>query len=177
MSQLLKNIIRFLLFILIQAFVLDKVPPLHQFLKPYIYFLFLLWLPFSISRPLLLFVAFLYGMTMDYFTGTPGWHAAPCVLIAFIRPFLLNILLPQETTEFTFAEPSITSMGWAPYTVYVLLLTFIHHAYLVLIQWLQFGDFLFFLGKVAGTTALSIGMIFIVEMIFTRKGKHRTNVA
>jgi hypothetical protein len=177
MSQFLRNIIRFVLFILVQVFILDKVPPLHQFVKPYIYFLFLLWLPFSISRSALLILAFVFGLTLDYFTGTPGWHAAPCVLIAFIRPFLLNVLLPQETTEFTFAEPSFTSMGWAPYSVYVLLLTFVHHAYLVLIQWLQFGDFLFFLGKVGGTTALSLVMIFIVELIFTRKGKHRTNVA
>jgi rod shape-determining protein MreD len=177
MSHFLRNIIRFVLFLLVQAFVLDKVPSLHQYVKPYLYFLFILWLPFPISRWLLLLTAFIFGLCMDYLSGTPGWHAAPCVLIAYIRPFLLNILIPQETTEIAFAEPSITSMGWAPYAVYVFILTFVHHTYLVLIQWIQFADFFFFIGKVAGTTALSLVLIFIVEMIFTRKGKHRTNVA
>ena len=95
MSNLLKNIIRFVLFILVQAFVLNKVPAIHQFVKPWLYFLFILWLPFSISRLGLLLIAFLFGLTMDYFSNTPGLHAAPCVLIAYVRPFIVNLMLPQ----------------------------------------------------------------------------------
>ena len=38
MSNLLKNIVRFIVFILVQAYVLDKVAPLHQFVKPILYF-------------------------------------------------------------------------------------------------------------------------------------------
>jgi rod shape-determining protein MreD len=118
--------------------VLDKVPPLHQFVKPSLYFLYILWLPFSIPRFGLLAIAFIFGLSMDYFSGTPGLHAAPCVLIAYLRPFLLNILLPQESTELSYVEPNIKNLGWAPYTTYVLLLTFIHHSYLVFIEWTQF---------------------------------------
>jgi rod shape-determining protein MreD len=177
MSNLLKNIIRFVLFILVQAFVLDKVPPLHQYVKPILYFLFVLWLPFSISRSMQMIIAFMFGLGMDYFTGTPGMHAIPCVLIAYIRPFLLNVLLSQEKTEVSYAEPSIASLGWAPYSVYIVVLTFIHHACLVLIEWLQFGNFIFFIGKVAASTALSILLIFVTEMLFPRKAKYRTNAA
>ncbi|MEP6846373.1 MAG: rod shape-determining protein MreD [Panacibacter sp.] len=177
MSTLLKNIIRFVLFILVQAFVLDKVPPLHQYVKPILYFLFVLWLPFSINRSVQLIIAFVFGLCMDYFTGTPGMHAIPCVLIAYLRPFLLNILLSQEKTEVSYAEPSIKSLGLAPYSVYIVVLTFIHHACLVLIEWLQFGDFIFFIGKVAASTAVSILLIFVTEMLFPRKAKFRTNAA
>ncbi|MFX8652961.1 hypothetical protein ABTM19_19760, partial [Acinetobacter baumannii] len=91
-----------------------------------------------------------------YFVGSYGLHAACCVLIAYIRPFILNILIPQETTEQSYIEPSIKSMGWAPYGLYVLLLTFIHHFYLVLIEWLQFGNFVYFIGKVGATTGISL---------------------
>ena len=177
MSSLVKNIIRFILFILLQAFVLDKIPPLHQFVKPYLYFLFILWLPFNLSRISLMVVAFMFGLAMDYFSGTPGLHAAPCVLIAYIRPFLLNVLLPQEKTEFSYAEPSIKSLGFAPYSVYVLILTFLHHAYLVLIEWIQFGDFVFFIGKVTATTAISMLLIYLTELLFQRKARYRTNAA
>lgn len=177
MSLFLKNIIRFIFFILFQVYVLNKVPTLHQFIKPYLYFLFILWLPFSIKRFGLLMLAFVFGLTFDYFTATPGWHAAACVLIAYLRPFLLNILLPQETTEITYAEPSIKSMGTAPYAVYLLLLTFVHHAYMVFIQWMQFGNFFFFLGKVTGTTAISLLLILVTELIFTRKARYKTNLA
>jgi len=175
MSDLLRNIIRFVLFLLVQAFVLNKIPPLHQFIVPYLYFIYILWLPFSISRFFLMTVAFLFGLGLDFLTGSPGLHAAPCVLIAYLRPFLVNVLLPQESVELSYIEPSIKSMGWAPYSIYVLLLTFIHHFYLIFIEWLQFGDMLYLLGKVTGTTAISLLLIFLTEMLFFRKGKYRTN--
>jgi len=177
MSDLLKNILRFALFILFQVFILNEVPPLHQFIIPYIYFLYILWLPFNTNRFLLLLISFAFGLTLDYFTGSGGLHAAPCVLIAYLRPFLLNLLIPQDTTEHSYLEPSIKSMGWAPYSLYVALLTFIHHFLLVLIEWLQFGNFVYFIGKVAATTAISLLLIFITEMLFFRKAKFRTNKA
>ncbi|MFY7964832.1 MAG: rod shape-determining protein MreD [Chitinophagaceae bacterium] len=144
---------------------------------PYLYFLFILWLPFSINRWFLLLVSFSFGMTVDYFLGTPGLHAAPCVLIAYLRPFLLNLFIAQESTEQSFVEPSVRSMGWGPYSLYIALLTFIHHFYLVFIEWLSFGSFLYFLGKVVATTLASLVLIFITEMLFFRKGKYRTNTA
>jgi rod shape-determining protein MreD len=177
MSTLVKNIFRFFLFILIQAYILDKVPPLHQFVKPYLYFLYILWLPFNTPRLALMVLAFFFGLCMDYLSGTPGLHAAPCVLIAYLRPFLLNVLLPQEKTEVSYGEPGIRSLGFAPYSVYIVLLTFVHHSYLVLIEWLQFGNFLFFVGKVAATTAISLLLIFIAEMLFYRKARFKTNAA
>ena len=177
MSSLLKNIIRFILFLFVQVYVLSQVPVLHQFITPYLYFLFILWLPFSINRWVLLLVGFSFGMSVDYFLGMPGLHAAPCTLIAYLRPFLLNLFIAQESTEQSFVEPSVKSMGWGPYSFYIVLLTFIHHFYLVLIEWLQAGNFLFFIGKVAATTAMSLLLIFITEMLFFRKGKYRTNAA
>ncbi len=175
MSTLLKNIIRFLLFILVQVYILNQIPPLHQFIVPYIYFLYILWLPFNLGRFPLLIIAFLFGLSLDYFTGTMGLHAAACSLIAYIRPFLLSLLIPKESTEQSYVEPSLSSMGWAPYSLYISLLTFIHHFYLVLLEWLQFGDFVYFLGKITATTGISLLLIFITEMLFSRKARFRTN--
>ena len=175
MSDLLKNTIRFILFILVQVVILHEVPPLHQFVVPYIYFLFIIWLPYRIARFSLMIVAFLLGITLDYFLDTPGLHAAACVLIAYIRPFLINMLIPQEGAEQSYSAPSIVSMGWAPYATYVLILTFMHNAYLVLLEWMQFGSFLFFIGKVAATTGVSFLLILITELLFFRKEKFRTN--
>ena len=92
-----------------------------------------------------------------------------------LEKLLRNLLIPKDTTEQSFDEPSRKSMGWAPYALYVSVLCFVHHFYLVLIEWLQFGNFVFFIGKVAGTTAISLLMIFMVEMLFGRKGKSRAN--
>jgi rod shape-determining protein MreD len=177
MSNLLKNILRFALFILIQVFVLHKMPALHRFITPYLYFLYILWLPFRINRVNLMGIAFLFGLTLDYFLRTPGLHAAPCVLIAYIRPFIVSVLISQEGAEQNYASPSAVSMGPAPYATYVAVLTLLHHGYLVFLEWMQFGNFLYFLGKVIATTAVSLLLILVTELLFFRKEKFRTNTA
>ena len=100
MNDFLKNTIRFALFIFVQVYVLDKIPHLHKFITPYIYYLFILWLPFSISRQWLLITGFFTGLTLDYFSMTPGLHAAACTLVAYVRPFIINILTPRDSSEF-----------------------------------------------------------------------------
>lgn len=177
MSKLVRTIIRFILFILLQVFVLDKIPPLHQFIVPYLYFLYILWLPFSLSRPALLFIAAAFGLSLDFFVKTPGLHMAACILIAYIRPFLISLLMPREAADIGYAEPSIKSMSPVPYSIYVLILTIFHHSYLVLLEWLHFGNFWYFLGKVLATSMVSLLLILITEMLFSRKSGYRTNVA
>lgn len=177
MSDLLKNIIRFVIFILVQVFILNRIPPLHRFISPYLYFLFLLWLPFRMPRMGLTLLGFLYGLALDMFTKTPGLHAAACTLVAYIRPFLVSLLMPKEKMEISYTEPSVTSMGWMPYVIYVLILTLLHHGYLVLLEWLQFGNFWYFLGKVLATTGVSLLLIAVTELLFVRKSRYRTNLA
>ena len=177
MSRPIKNIIRFVLFILVQVFVLFQMKPLHQFIVPYIYFLYILWLPFNMPRIGLTFIGFLYGLTLDYFTKTPGLHATPCTLIAYLRPFLINILIRQEGADQNYKSPSITSMGWAPYATYVIIFTLIHNGYLVFLEWLEFGNILYFFGKVLATSGISLLLILITELLFFRKEKFRTNTA
>ena len=169
MNNILKNTIRFVLFLLIQIIILNEVPPLHQFITPYIYFLFLLWLPFGTNRITMTLVGFVFGYSLDLFTNTPGLHAAACTLLGYLRPTVLNLLLAQEASEEVNKEPSIGSMGWGPYFIYVFVLTFVHHFYLVLLEWLQFGNFTYFIGKVITTSLMSLLLIFLVELIMNRR--------
>lgn len=177
MSILLKNIFRFIFFILVQVFVLDKVPPIQEYVKPVLFFLFILWLPFGISRSGLLILAFIFGLCYDYFGGVPGLHSIPCVLIAYLRPFILNLVLPQEKAEVTYVEPSAKSIGLAPYSIYIITLTVIYHVCFTFIEWMQFGSFLFFIGKVIASSLLSIILIFITELLLFRKTGFKTNAA
>jgi hypothetical protein len=176
-SDVLKNIVRFAVFIIVQVYILDKLPALHQFIIPYLYFLFILWLPFSVSRAGLLFIGFITGITLDTFTNSPGLHAAPCVLIAYLRPFVINVLSPKDTAGFTYSEPSPKAMGWTPYLVYVFVLTLFHHGYMVFLEWLSFGGFFRFFIKVLATTAISMLLIIVSELLFPRRLKFRTNIA
>lgn len=172
----MKHSLRALLFLLVQVYVLHKIPPVHQFVVPYVYYLFLIWLPFNTGRIWLMIIAFFYGLALDYFLMTPGLHAAACILVAYLRPFLVNLLIRQEGAEQSYGAPSINSMGWAPYSLLVFILTLVHHSYLVLLEWMSFGNFWYFLGKVGATTALSLVLVLLTEMLFYRKERFRTNM-
>jgi hypothetical protein len=175
MNNLLKNIFRFILFILFQVYILDKIR-LHQLVTPYLYFLFILWLPFKISRPLLMLLAFMLGFTLDSFRQHPGFHAAACVLIAYVRPFLINLLIAQEGAETNYAEPSIKSMGgFLPYLIYMGVLIFLHNAWLFMLEAWQMADFWYFFSKTILSTLISLLLVLITELLFSRKQKFRTN--
>ena len=177
MRDFLKHIFRIAVFILIQVYVLNKIPHLHRFIIPYLYYLPLLWLPFSVSRMWLLMIGFITGLTLDYFMMTPGLHAAACVLVAFVRPFVINVLTPEDSSEFNYREPSPKAIRWTPYAIYVFILTLLHHGYMVFLEWLDFGSFPDFIIKVIATTGISMLLIFTVELLFPRKLKFRTNTA
>lgn len=177
MSDLLRNIIRFTLFILVQVYLLNKIPFLHRFIAPYLYFLFILWLPFGVSRMGLLVIGFITGMTLDYFMNTPGLHAAACVLIAYLRPFVISVFAPKDAPGFSYREPSPRAMGWTAYLIYIFVLSLVHHSYMVLLEWLSFGSFLSFLIKVIATTGISMLLIITTELLFPRRMRFRTNTA
>jgi len=176
-SDLVKNILRFILFVFIQVYVLDVMPHLHQLITPYIYFLFILWLPFYIKRGWVLLLGFLLGLTVDYFSMTPGLHAAAATLVAYLRPFIINIFASKDISELNYREPSPKAFGFRAYALYALILAFAHNSYLLFLEWLSFGSFIHFLMKVIITTAISMLMILIAELIFPRQLKYRTNTA
>ena len=173
----MRNIIRFTLFILVQVYLLNKIPFLHRFIAPYLYFLFILWLPFGISRMGLLLVGFITGITLDYFMMTPGLHAAACVLIAYLRPFVINVFAPKDAPGFSYREPSPRAMGWTAYLIYAFVLSLVHHSYMVLLEWLSFGSVLSFFIKVVATTGISMLLIITTELLFPRRMRFRTNTA
>ena len=175
MNSLLKNIIRFILFILMQVIILDNIL-LHQLVTPYLYFLFILWLPFKMNRTMLMILAFTLGFALDSFRHHPGFHTAACVLIAYVRPFLINLLIPQEGAETSYEEPSFRSLGGLlPYMIYSGVLSLLHNAWLFLLEAWQFGDVWYFFMKTILSTAVSLLLILITELIFSRKQKFRTN--
>ncbi|MFN8249396.1 MAG: rod shape-determining protein MreD [Ferruginibacter sp.] len=177
MSSLVKNIIRFILLILVQVYVLDKIH-LHQMVTPYLYFLFILWLPFKMNRTVLMLLAALLGFTLDSFRHHPGFHTAACVLIAYVRPFLINLLIPQEGAEANYEEPSIRSLGGLlPYIIYSSILIMLHNAWLFFLEAWQFGDAWYFFSKTFLSTIISLMLVIITELIFPRKQRFRTNTA
>ncbi len=166
------NIIgRFIILVLLQVVILERLN-LHGFINPYIYPLFLLLLPFGTAKWLLLLLGFFLGITIDMFTNTMGIHAASCVFVAFIRPFVIDILNPSGGYEQDM-QPTIKSMGFNWFFSYTLLLLFFHHFSLFFLETFRLTNFFNTFSKAFLSLLFSTAIILIIQfMTFSKKRYH-----
>ncbi|NLK47427.1 MAG: rod shape-determining protein MreD [Bacteroidales bacterium] len=138
MKMVLQNIVSFIVLVLVQVLVLNNIH-FMGYINPYIYILFILLLPVRFSRHFTLILAFVLGLIIDAFSNTYGMHAFSTVLIAFLRPFAVNLFANIE--EDTNPTPSFNSFGIFAFSKYVISLVFIHHASFFLLEVFSFTAF------------------------------------
>lgn len=172
MSNLLKNIIRFVLFILLQVFVLNKVI-LYGFATPYLYVLFILLLPFDTPRGALMIYGLLLGLCLDVFMNTAGMHAAACVVVAYIRPFAISKLAQREDHEAGKKAPSVASMGWSAFLTYAVILILVHHIVYFSLEFFDLHNVLLLCLKILLSALASLMLIIIYEMLFAPSRRMR----
>ena len=168
-NVLIRNIIRFVVLVLIQVLVLNNMN-LGGFMNPYIYMLFILLLPANINRSFLLVLAFFTGLSIDYFGNTLGLHASACVVIAFMRPGTINLFF--RNYEFNGnEEPGPSSIGYRGFLKYAISLVFIHQLILFYFEVFSFSNFFFTLSKVLLSTVLSVVLIMIAVLLTGKRKK------
>jgi len=94
----LKNIIRFITFIIIQVVILKRIQlgaPGFNLIHLFLYPLAILLLPINANRILVLFLSFFSGLLVDLFYDSPGVHAASATLLGYIRHFSFKWLEPR----------------------------------------------------------------------------------
>ena len=163
-----KNTISFLAFVLLQVLILNNVQ-FNGYLNPMLYVLFLLLLPFEISKSFLLILGFVIGLSIDMFTNTMGMHAAACVFLCLSRPFILKYIEPRGGYEHD-AFPSIKEMGLVWYLSYAGILILLHHLVLFYIEVFRFSEFLTTFYRVILSALFTLILIIIVQyLIFGNK--------
>ena len=167
MYIIVRNIVRFLVVILFQVLVMDNVM-INGYMIPYIYLLFILLMPFETPRWTQLVLGFLLGMGIDLFLNTPGMHTAATVLVAFIRPYLLNLLAPRNGYD-TDSFPRIHYYGFLWFLKYTLIIVVIHHFLLFYLEVFQLKDFLTTLSRVILSSILSTSTIILSQYFVFRK--------
>ena len=164
-NTLIRNILRFVVLLIVQVMVFDNLQ-LGSYIHPYIYVLFVLLLPFDTPKWRLLIDAFLIGIAVDIFNGTPGLNASATVLMAFVRPFIIEITSRKSDIEDKYA-PTITEMGLQWFSVYALLLLLLHN---LVLFWLEAFS-VRLLGLVMAETLLSVpvSLLLIIIIIYIFK--------
>lgn len=160
--NILLGAIQFIFLIILQALILNNIQ-LSGYINPYLYILFILWLPIDTPKFLLLFLAFLLGFSLDLFTNTLGMHTSATVFMAFCRPYVLQLLAPRDGYDLN-QTPGIKDFGFKWFFVYAGILTLLHHLFLFYIEAFRFDDFMETLKRVFFSWIFSMVLIFIAQL-------------
>ena len=103
------QIIRFILFILVQVLILNFVEP-GWGVYPMLYPLFIMMLPFELGTVPVLIIAFFTGLTIDSLSNGFGLHASAAVVMAYARPWIFKVFQPRDGYE-PDTQPTVYGMG------------------------------------------------------------------
>lgn len=171
MNRLITHSIRFILFVLVQAFILNQLE-FGWGILIMAYPLFIFLLPNELNVNLTMLIAFAMGFAIDLLSNTFGLHASALVLFAYLKPAVVKRFTSQEDYE-GLREANIYTMGnsWFIYTFGILL--FCHHLWFFLFEIANFGEIMYVLQK----TILSLIVSFLfsvgLQIIFVPKPKER----
>lgn len=103
------------------------------YLFPQVFILSLIALPPYLRRSYQYLIAFTIGMTMDFFTSTPGLSASGSLFLVFVRGLLLR---RYDLDELIASRAWITSsyLGSQKYILYLLPSVLIYHFYIFALQ-------------------------------------------
>ena len=162
-----RNIARFIILIIVQLLVFDSIQ-FSGYINPYIYVLFILLLPFETPKWLLLASAFLLGFIIDIFSNTLGMHTAATVFMAFLRPYILDLISPRDGYE-SGTVPRIFYYGVNWFTRYAFILILAHHFVLFYVEIFRFGNFFSTFLRVILSTVISLIFIVLSQFFVYRR--------
>lgn len=156
----MQNVIRWVVFILVQVLILNRIAFFDGWLHDMsilFYPLFIMLLPLRFSTVMVMTIGFCTGLIVDIFYDSLGIHASACVFLGFIRPIVFSLLSPREGYNVNLS-PTLNQfgIGW-----------FVRYASILL------AAFLFFYFSVEAFTFVKIGDIlaktiisFVTTMVF-----------
>ena len=115
---------RYVLIMLLQVLLFDQLQ-LWGACHPYIYILCLLMMPITLPHNVDMLIGAAVGLIMDVFCNSLGVHMAACILIMFIRPYLLGSIVNDK--DRLNEQISLRAIGIEALIKYAVILVVIHH--------------------------------------------------
>ena len=114
----------FLSLLFLQVFVLNNILFL-DYINPYLYVAFVVLYPLKKERYTFLFLSFLLGLCIDFFSDSGGINAFALLFVAYIRLFFLRLIMNK--TEYDYLLFNLFTEPFGKVFNYVISLIVIHH--------------------------------------------------
>jgi rod shape-determining protein MreD len=172
-SLSLRRFFTFVIIVLLQSFIFDKLP-LSTYVRPCIYLLFIVLLPFGYSQVKALLWAFALGLSIDLLTSDViGINTAATVLAMMVRPYLLKLFSLKIDNDL-YTLPSVKTLGLRPFFGYISLLLLLHQTVFFLMDSFALYDILLTIARILLSTLCSILLILALQSLFS--GNRKTNL-
>tara|TARA_R110002073_G_scaffold220418_1_gene380572 strand:+ start:58400 stop:58906 length:507 start_codon:yes stop_codon:yes gene_type:complete len=165
-SNILQNIILFISLFLIQVVILDNIL-LFGYINPFLYVLFVIVFPFRKGRGFFLFLCFLLGLLIDFFSNSGGTNAAATLFIGYIRLPLLKTILRKSDIDFLVFN--ITKQPFLKILSYTSILVLTHSVLIFSLEYFSFADIGIILNRSLLTSIFTIILIMFSIVLLTRK--------
>ena len=119
-----KQIGRYIVIMLLQVLLFNQLQ-LWGACHPYVYILCLLMMPITLPHSVDMLIGAGVGIIMDIFCNSLGVHTASCILIMFIRPYLIGAIVNDK--DRLNEQISLRSIGMEAMIKYVVILVIIHN--------------------------------------------------
>ena len=119
-----KQIGRYLLVMLLQVLLFDQLQ-LWGACHPYIYVLCLLMMPITLPHNVDMLIGAFAGFIMDIFCNSLGVHMAACILLMYIRPYLIGFIVNDK--DRLNEQISLHAIGMEALLKYTVIMVLIHH--------------------------------------------------
>ena len=136
-SALLINIARFILLLMLQIAIFNKMDFLG-YINPYPYILFILLYPVNGNKYGLLLSSFLLGIIMDMFSNSGGVNTAACLVLAYFRPAIFRF---SFGISYEYQTVKIADKLSPERFSFMLIAIVLHHFVLFLLEIFRFNFF------------------------------------
>ena len=153
----IKQFGRYIVVMILQVFLFDQLQ-FFGLCHPYIYVLCLLMMPITLRPSADLFIGAFAGLMMDLFSNSMGVHMAACVLIMFLRRYLLELLVNEH--DRLNEQISLRAIGMLAWIEYVVILVLLHHGLVFFLSAWSWH----YIGVVIGETLIS-GLVTIFVIV------------
>ncbi len=168
-KTVIQFIVLFVALILLQL-VCNKIV-LWGIAMPVVFIYLILRLPVNLHDGWVLTIAFFTGLLLDIFSNTPGMNALACTIMAMMRRPVFNLFVSREN-DMNIPIPSVDSMGVGDYFKYMATLVTLYCVLIFLIQAFSLHNIGLTLARIAGSSVLSIIIIFGLDsLVSTRREK------
>ena len=163
---MIKYGIMYVVLVLLQVLIFNQIQ-FSGYVNPYIYILFVMLLPLSTPRYIILLSGFLVGLTVDVFSDSPGIHTAATVFIAFIRPGVIRTISIREEDRNDYPGLKQNKFSW--FLFYTAVMVLIHHFLLFYLEYFTFSHFFHTLLRVLLSSFFSIFIIVLSQFLIFRQ--------